>query len=322
MDITNTLAQISDVDLTNLMLSAVFILCYGALFSLRYKLLLKDIGHEIKFIQSLAISQMSAVINYIIPLKAGVLSKPLLTKKFSDCSFKKSVFALFLEQFFEIGFQILFVLIIFLLLGQDILLKNKIFMLIFAIIISGFFTILALLFHRDTFIRLYLKTTNMLPEKIREKLKKKIPKKKLEKILEACYNSTSNHKLILRFGAITLIMVILSPMILTSIIRATNNNLSFSAVFFIYWSAIILGRITFLPGGLGTRDVIMTALLTQFGIGFAESIKITVVYRITTWTVSLGMGLIFLVFYSKEFGTQARDFMKGKIKKIRKKHKK
>jgi uncharacterized protein (TIRG00374 family) len=63
----------------------------------------------------------------------------------------------------------------------------------------------------------------------------------------------------------------------------------------IYAVAILVGAISFLPGGLGSTEAVMTALLTAQGFTVAEALLVTIVCRLVTlWlAVLIGWGAVF-----------------------------
>ena len=58
----------------------------------------------------------------------------------------------------------------------------------------------------------------------------------------------------------------------------------------IYAVAVIVGAVSFLPGGLGTTEAVMTALLVTQGYQLPEAILITVVCRLVTLWLAVGIG--------------------------------
>ena len=65
----------------------------------------------------------------------------------------------------------------------------------------------------------------------------------------------------------------------------------------IYGMAILIGAISFLPGGLGGSEATMILLLVQAGFGSAEAVAITMICRIATlwFAVAIGMTVLFFM---------------------------
>ena len=63
----------------------------------------------------------------------------------------------------------------------------------------------------------------------------------------------------------------------------------------IYAVAVLVGAISFLPGGLGSTEAVMTALLTTQGFAVADALLVTIVCRIVTlWlAVLIGWAAVF-----------------------------
>jgi uncharacterized protein (TIRG00374 family) len=67
----------------------------------------------------------------------------------------------------------------------------------------------------------------------------------------------------------------------------------------IYAIAVLVGAISFLPGGLGSTEAVMTALLASQGFSVADALLATIVCRIVTlWlAVLIGWGAVFALRY-------------------------
>jgi uncharacterized protein (TIRG00374 family) len=60
----------------------------------------------------------------------------------------------------------------------------------------------------------------------------------------------------------------------------------------IYAVAVLVGAISFLPGGLGSTEAVMTALLSAHGYSVGEAFLITIVCRMVTLWFAVGIGWI------------------------------
>jgi uncharacterized protein (TIRG00374 family) len=58
----------------------------------------------------------------------------------------------------------------------------------------------------------------------------------------------------------------------------------------IYATAIIVGALSFLPGGLGSTEVVMVALLAAHGFAMPDAILLTLVCRLLTLWLSVALG--------------------------------
>lgn len=58
----------------------------------------------------------------------------------------------------------------------------------------------------------------------------------------------------------------------------------------IYAAAIVVGAISFLPGGLGTTEALLLALLVGYGFGMSDALLLTLVCRLLTLWFAVGLG--------------------------------
>ena len=72
----------------------------------------------------------------------------------------------------------------------------------------------------------------------------------------------------------------------------------------IYSIAIIVGALSFLPGGLGSTEAVMVALLAAYGYSLPDAILLTLVCRLVTLWLAVGLGwLAVLALRSERVGT-------------------
>jgi len=67
-------------------------------------------------------------------------------------------------------------------------------------------------------------------------------------------------------------------------------HLDFVAGLGIYAVAVLIGALSFLPGGLGSTEAVMTALLVTQGFTFPQALLITIVCRVVTLWFAVGVG--------------------------------
>jgi len=72
---------------------------------------------------------------------------------------------------------------------------------------------------------------------------------------------------------------------------ASGTGPSWGQAVFIYAFATLVGALTFLPGGLGSAEATMVALLMASGVGGGEAVAITVVARMATLWFGVGIGV-------------------------------
>lgn len=75
---------------------------------------------------------------------------------------------------------------------------------------------------------------------------------------------------------------------------ALDHPLPLSTAVFIYAFAMLVGALSFLPGGLGGSEAAMVALLTLNGLPEASAVSATLICRLATLWFAVGLGAIFL----------------------------
>ena len=75
---------------------------------------------------------------------------------------------------------------------------------------------------------------------------------------------------------------------------ALNHPLPMSTAVFIYAFAMLVGALSFLPGGLGGSEAAMIALLSLNGFPEASAVTATLICRLATLWFAVGLGALFL----------------------------
>lgn len=76
------------------------------------------------------------------------------------------------------------------------------------------------------------------------------------------------------------------------ILRTLMPEISLEAAFFIYGFAMLVGALSFLPGGLGGTEATMTGLLVLQGLPLPEAVAATVIIRLATLWFAVAIGLV------------------------------
>jgi uncharacterized protein (TIRG00374 family) len=76
------------------------------------------------------------------------------------------------------------------------------------------------------------------------------------------------------------------------ILQAMDTGIPFILATFIFAVAILAGALTFTPGGLGSTEAAMAALLVWAGVSLPEAIAATLLIRITTLWFAVAIGTI------------------------------
>lgn len=280
--------------------------------AIRYKLIANELfAGYISILNSFFVICASQFSNYILPLKTGVIViKPWLTKKYSELSLEKSFVVTGFEQFFEIGFQMLMLPFLLYLLGDILLFKSlstKIISLSCAI-----FIILICVFNYKQIIKFSLKFIRFTPKRFRDALEKRgINERSLLNTANQAISSISNLSFFIKLNFWTILLVIVSPFIITTVTYAFNATIPYKEAFLIYWVSMIIGRLSGLPGGLGVRDITMAGLLISFGFNAQLTLSITLFYRILVILFYAITGAPLMLKIGKSLATKIYKKQKG-----------
>lgn len=78
------------------------------------------------------------------------------------------------------------------------------------------------------------------------------------------------------------------------ILQAMGADVSLTSAMFIYAVAMLAGALSFMPGGLGSAEAVMVALLVSGGVGLADAIAATVLLRLMTLWLAVAVGVLML----------------------------
>lgn len=78
------------------------------------------------------------------------------------------------------------------------------------------------------------------------------------------------------------------------LLGALGQPLPLASALFIYTFAMLVGGISFMPGGLGSSEAAMVALLVLNGLPEAAAVSATLVCRLATLWFAVGLGALFL----------------------------
>jgi uncharacterized protein (TIRG00374 family) len=78
------------------------------------------------------------------------------------------------------------------------------------------------------------------------------------------------------------------------VLQWLDADISFSFAVFIYALSMLVGGLSFLPGGLGSSEAVMISLLVLKGMTMPEAIAATVFIRLTTLWFAVAIGLVAL----------------------------
>lgn len=75
------------------------------------------------------------------------------------------------------------------------------------------------------------------------------------------------------------------------ILQLLHADISLISAIFIYNFALLIGSVSFLPGGLGGAEIAMWQLLLAYGVPNSSTIAATIIIRLTTLWFSVAIGL-------------------------------
>jgi uncharacterized protein (TIRG00374 family) len=78
------------------------------------------------------------------------------------------------------------------------------------------------------------------------------------------------------------------------LLGALGHPLPLATAVFIYAFAMLIGGLSFLPGGLGSSEAVMIGLLALNGFPHAAAVTATLICRLATLWFAVGLGAIFL----------------------------
>lgn len=93
-------------------------------------------------------------------------------------------------------------------------------------------------------------------------------------------------------GALSLIAWLAEGVGTWLILRTLMPEISLQTACFIYGFAMLVGALSFLPGGLGGTEATMTGLLVLQGMPLPEAVAATVVIRLATLWFAVALGLL------------------------------
>lgn len=263
--------------------------------AIRFQIIFKQIDEEISLLHSFYASCIAQFSTYLLPFKVGaVAAKPLALKVLTKSPLKKSLFATFFEQFVDASWQLsLLPILLFIIGGEKLLDNSKIELAIYILLII---LILWALKSYSRFISLAWKFKRFLPKSLlRVGKKMELTERDANEFMNKSIGYLSEWFFFIKLSIPTLFVIFVSPVIVQLTTLAFSLMIDFKTAFLIYWVSLVVGRLSGIPGGFGSRDITMVGLLGIFNIDVASAIKITFLYRFVTMlpTILIG-GSLFL----------------------------
>lgn len=301
MDIATLISSLDNLPFRYFVYALLLNLVIAIFGALSYKLLFYIQMEDLKFRKSFLILYLAQFLNFFAPLKTGaIFGKPLITKLVGNMPLTKSIFAVAFENFFSISWQIIMLPILLLLIGERVVFDNlilKISIIIIFLIISGIIS-----YKYKWFLPKLINLKRFLPERIKKvAVRFGFNEETIMDFIAKIPSYYSNKLLIAALILLTIVQAVLLPFFLNISLMFFNVKLSYFNIFMIYWISYILGRLSFLPSGLGVKDVTMGGLLIGFGIENVVAIKTVVIYRAITFVPYLLIGGIAFLYYGHKY---------------------
>ena len=271
------------------MLSHVLVLI---LVSWRFQIMVRKMRSNISVYNSTLITFFIQLTSYFVPFKlGGMITKPIILKKILNINLKKSIFITFFEQFYENIWQLLF-LPIFILLAGKIILLDQVISSVYIGIILVMLLILTLKF-RKRLVVLIFKIITLLPNFVKKLIKKMgLGEEEIPRILEYVNNYINDLRFIIRINIVTLMFVLIAPMTLASVFYIFNISFPYLQLIPLYWIAAIVGKFSGIPGGLGSRDIILFGFIKIVThTNSSLIIQMLILYRIILIVPTLILGI-------------------------------
>jgi uncharacterized protein (TIRG00374 family) len=90
---------------------------------------------------------------------------------------------------------------------------------------------------------------------------------------------------------LTAFHILIAPLSLVLTLKVFSIQLPFIQTFAVYWFSFVIGRVSGLPGGFGSRDVAMGFLLVMNNIPLEDSVYIILLNRLAVVIPQLLIGL-------------------------------
>ncbi len=284
----------SDVEKIFLTFSDVMIHSYiipiGILFSISLTLrgfiqkqILKQLDIEISFKQSLSL-YFAGLSMLITPLGIGQTIKSYFLKKYFDISYAKSVPLVLAERFYD------FISIVTLLWISTIFVFRDNLLLI--IIFSSFLILVILLFTKSKSINNFLKQKIIKITFFSQRISN------FDELTDSISGITKPNK-IFKILPLVFIAIIIESIVIHLGITSFQINLNYFDSIQLFYSSLLLGIFSFLPGGVGITEGSFVNLMVNEGYSVPLSSSVIIFLRfITIWSVSI-LGFIFTFHFLK-----------------------
>lgn len=274
--------------------------------SLRWKILLKSIKMEIPFSHAFYSFNSAMFLSNLVPFKALEPIRGYFLKiKFSH-SFSKTIPLVLVERALDVFVYILFSLITLQALIK-ILTSSITFLTFFGMLFFFFISFLVLLILNSKKLTLkFFKIFSSFP--LIKRFEKKI--ENIARNFSIGFFQLKKSKFLFQILSLTFLIWIVEGTIFLLSARAVGINLEFY-FFALPLISILLGVLTFIPGGLGSIEAIMVLLLSFLGFPLPQATSAVLIYRFFVHFCENSIGLIIL---SQVYGVDIIKKIKRELK--------
>jgi len=282
-DIQKIYIQLSEFDLKFIPLILLAIFTSWFILYIRWNILLKKQNIKIPFKTNILI-YFSGFSFAISPGKSGEFIKSIIIKKKLGIKKSTTIPIIFLERYFDmIGTAIVAsfsILVIGIHTSSIVIIIISLFVLIFLIAYKNSFQLLMKPLKKISFFSKYASSF--------ENMQMILKQSQTPKTIFTCTSLTIIYRFIEAIG-IFLIIISMDVEMLNYLITASTYSLS-----------IIIGTISFSPGGLGITEGSFAGLLSLQGLDISQSFTLAIIVRIFTLWVAIIIGFISLHLISRK----------------------
>src|SRR3989344_400254 len=283
---------------------------YHFILGAKFAIILKYSGEKISLIHAFYLFCIVKFSSIITPFFTGTLiSKPILAKHYANVPIRKGIMLTFFEQ--TIDFLVLIIIFPFTLLALGSSLFNPLTQIIFIIIlvIGLFFIILKY----ELIIQTIWKLKPFLPNRVISIGEKyELTRKNTVQSFKEIKGYFTNKKLLLAIFPFILLQNLLIPVILKLTAATLSIYMSYSVAYLVYFISVTVGKLSGLPGGVGSTDLTMAGLLFFFKMTPFQIAGIIALFRLITLLPAITIGGFLTLYLSVKYSLKFTKGLKEK----------
>lgn len=282
-----------------ILLAISFNFFYDFLLGAKLVVILKHLGEKISYIHAFYIFCIAKFSSIFTPFFSGIIiSKPLVCKHYGNVPIKKGIFITVFEQILD--FATILIIFPFLLLVVGHYFFN--FYLQILLLCAVFVLFIFLFIYYEHIFNFIWKFKNLIPKKLRIFGRKyNITKEGAFHYFKEVKGLFTNKKLLLAVFPYLLLQILLVPFVLKFSILILGVNLSYLTSFMVYFISVTIGKLSGLPGGLGSADITMGGLLILFGLTSLQATTAVILFRLISLAPALIIGGYLTIYLSTKY---------------------